>query len=569
MTSEEQYVDLVHARASALLRTACLLTAGDRLTAEDLVQAALVRAYAKRQRVRTPTATEADARRSLVRAAIRGHRDGGWRVEDGDAAGRDANRRTILDALRALPARQRAVVVLRYYDDYSEAQIADTLGSAGGAVRRDGSRALEALRRQRSEGQLRSSLETAADPVRADPELVTRVIEQSRSARRQHRRSWWLSGCAAASTALVGASLVFLDGSENSLPEPDPPRLSEVDPIMWARELPRGPPIRLAYVVDSDLHVPGKGTLLPGEAGAAIGKTSAGWLVAVERATEPRRGGQPVVTLYGILTAEGRFEPLPRDPYHGSPGVQALSPDGELFAMGGALVDVAQRRVVGRTPEDALIASQWTAIGLLYLRGLDASSWLWRPGSRPIQLPAIVWGIAATAPVGLMSSRDGCANVVQLAADGGFDVTYEGCSAGASSPVSLSPSGAYALTADLGVLDVDEEIVTPFELPSSGISGPDQLAWEDNDHFVLPVESRETTTRDRVVFVRCSIATNECERAGDEFTKSASEAILSPEEDSACLTQDRRAARHWESAESRQHRLRLGDQQRQSARAPA
>jgi RNA polymerase sigma factor (sigma-70 family) len=522
---EEQYVELVHARASALLRTACLLTAGDRLTAEDLIQIAMVRAYAKRRRGRTPTATEADARRTLVRAAIRGRRDGGRRFDDGDAAGRAANRHPILDALRALPTRQRAVAVLRYYDDYSETQIADVLGCPAGTVRRDGSRAREALGKQRSEEQLRASMEAAADPVHADPELVGRVIEQSRSARQQRRRSWWLSGCAAALTALVGASLIFLDGSEDSPPEPDLPRLIEVDPIMWARQLPRGPPIRLPYVVDGGLHVPGKGTLLPGEAGAVIGKTSAGWLVAVERFTEPRKGGLPDVTLYGILTAEGRFEPLPRDPYHGSPGVQALSPDGELFAMGGALIDVAQREVVGRTPEDALIASQWTAIGLLYRRGLDASSWLWRPGNRPIRLPAIVWEIAATAPVGLTSSRDGCTNVVHLAADGGVDATYEGCAAGASPPVSLSPSGAYALTADLDVLDVDEGTVTPFELPSSGIVEPDQLGWEDNDHFVLPVESRETMTRDRVVFVRCSTATNECERAGAEFTKPAGEAI--------------------------------------------
>jgi RNA polymerase sigma factor (sigma-70 family) len=525
VTSEDRYADFVNARASALLRTAILLTAGDRATAEELVQTALVRAYAKRRRVRTPAEAEADARRTLVRAAIRGRRDGARRVADSDPD-QSENPLTILDALRALPARQRAVVVLRYHDDYSEAQVAEAVGSATGTVRRHGTRAIETLGKQRSEEQLRSSMEAAVDPVRADVELIARVIEDSRRARRQRRQSWWLTGCgAAALIALVGAGLVYLDGSDDSLPEPDPPAFVEVDPIGWTRQLPQGPPIRLAYVANYRVHVPGRRAPLPlpRDVGMIVGKTSAGWLVTVNRTIRPRKGGLPVVLQYGLATAEGVIERLPQDPYHGSPAVQALSPDGQLFAMGGALVDVAQRRVVGRTPADAIFATEWTPTGLLYMNPEGASSWLWQPGSPPTRLPVRVWQTAETEPVGLTASRGDCTSVVRLTADGGVDVVYDGCASDASSPISLSPDGAYALTADPGVLDLDEGIVTAFELPMNGIAG--ELGWEDNDHFVFPVESRETDKRDRAVFVRCSIATRECERAGPEFTKPIPEQI--------------------------------------------
>ncbi|HEU0286546.1 MAG TPA: sigma factor-like helix-turn-helix DNA-binding protein [Nocardioidaceae bacterium] len=518
----DEFVEFVNARASALLRTAILLMAGDRAAAEELVQTAMAQAYAKRRRIRTPAATETEARRSLVRAATRGRRDGG-RSGTGDV-GQDLNRLTILDALRALPARQRATVVLRYHDDYSEAQVGSALGSSAGTVRRYGTRALELLcQRWPEEEQLRASLAAAVDPVHADPDLIARVLEQSRSARRQRRRSLWLSGCAAALVTVVGASLVYFGGSDDSSPGPDRPRLLVTDPIAWARRLPQGPPVRLAYIVDADIHLPGLRAPLPRGVGMPIGKTPEGWLVTVYSATRPGNGGQADGLRYGIVTANGSIELLPRDPYHGSVGLRALSPDGELFAMGGAVVDVERRRVIGRTPADAFYSTGWTPAGLLYASRRNASSWLWQPGSRPVAVPARLLDTAATAPVGLAESKDNCFDVVHLAADGGVAPSYDGCASGASSPVSLSPDGSHALTADMSVLDLDDETVTSFELPASSIAG---FGWEDNNHFVLPVESRETLNRDRAVFVRCSIVTHECERAGPEFTKSARVEIL-------------------------------------------
>jgi RNA polymerase sigma factor (sigma-70 family) len=523
VTSEELYAEFVNARASALLRTAILLTAGDRATAEDVVQTALAGAYAKRRRIRTPAATEADARRTLVRAVVRGRHDN---ARLNAVADRDVRRPTTLpDALRALPVRQRATIVLRYYDDYSEAQVADALGCSAGTVRRHSTRAFETLGEPwAADEQLRTSMAAAADPVRADPELVIRVIEGSRSARRRRRQTYWLTGCAAALAALVGAGVTFFDGSDDSPTEPDPPPVVDVDPIAWARQLPQGAPVRLAYLANGAIHVPDQPEPLPRQAVRPIGKTAEGWLVNVAGDARQGQGGPSVGLGYGLVTANGAIEPLPQDPYDGPPMLEALSPDGKLFAVGGALVDLGQRRVVGRTPAGALYSTGWTPVGMVYIGGPYESGWLWRPGSPPIGLPVRIWDTATNAPIALATSRHDCVNVVRLTADGDVSPIYDDCASGASSPVSLSPDGSHAVTAALDVLDVDEGTITPYGLPTRGIAG--MLAWEDDDHFVLPFETQQTATRDRAVFVRCSVTTQECERAGPEFTKPAPEQVL-------------------------------------------
>jgi RNA polymerase sigma-70 factor (sigma-E family) len=158
VSAEAEYVEFVQTRSSALLRTACLLTAGDRQAAEDLVQTALAQAYVAWWRIRESAAREAYVRRILTRAAIRRTRRRAWRAEElmaeppDDPVGDESDpvdvRLSVWPLLRALPARQRAVVVLRYYEDLSEAQIADALGCSPGTVKSHASRALATLRSQ-------------------------------------------------------------------------------------------------------------------------------------------------------------------------------------------------------------------------------------------------------------------------------------------------------------------------------------------------------------------------------------------------------------------------------------
>ncbi len=145
---------LVVARSGALLRTAYLLT-GDPHLAEDLLQVALTRTHARWHHLRSVEAGEAYVRRVLATQAVswRRRRWHGERATEvlpepgGSGDVEAADRRDVLRrALLALPPAQRAVVVLRFYDDLSEAQTAELLGVAPGTVKSRTSRALTALR---------------------------------------------------------------------------------------------------------------------------------------------------------------------------------------------------------------------------------------------------------------------------------------------------------------------------------------------------------------------------------------------------------------------------------------
>jgi RNA polymerase sigma-70 factor, ECF subfamily len=150
----EGFRALVDGRGQAMLRTAYLLT-GDWGAAEDLLQSALVVTWTRWGSLREPAAAEAYTRRTLARLSVRRWRRR-WHGErptealpeaavDGDL-GRVDDRVALAAALRQLPARQRAVVVLRFFDDLSEADTAAALGVPVGTVKSTTSRALAALR---------------------------------------------------------------------------------------------------------------------------------------------------------------------------------------------------------------------------------------------------------------------------------------------------------------------------------------------------------------------------------------------------------------------------------------
>jgi RNA polymerase sigma-70 factor (sigma-E family) len=146
---DHEFTRYVEARGGALLRTAVFLCAGDRSGAEDLVQATLVRAYVAWQRVRDEGARDAYIRRIMVRESYRRPSRAipvvvGTEQTDGHESIED--RLDLFPLLAALPRQQRAVVVLRYYEDLSEREIADALGCSPGSVKRHASRALAALR---------------------------------------------------------------------------------------------------------------------------------------------------------------------------------------------------------------------------------------------------------------------------------------------------------------------------------------------------------------------------------------------------------------------------------------
>ena len=141
----------VAARSGHLLHAAHLLT-GDRHRAEDLLQTALTRAYLRWDRIDDP---EGYVRRTLVNAHTDWWRRKPWREQPTDSLpehpGPDATssydvRDAVLAALATLSGRQRAVVVLRYYEGLSEAEIAAALGCSTGTVKSAASRAMTKLR---------------------------------------------------------------------------------------------------------------------------------------------------------------------------------------------------------------------------------------------------------------------------------------------------------------------------------------------------------------------------------------------------------------------------------------
>lgn len=164
MRDEEAFGRFVLAAYPGLLRRAYFLV-GDRGHAEDLVQSALATGYLRWRRVHEP---EAYLRTVMARTAI-GWRSRRWNgecptdplpdgVETRDAFA-DVDRFDVVRrALMSLPMEQRAVVVLRYFDDCTEAEIARVMGCSIGTVKSRASRALTALRDSgllAEEGQLR------------------------------------------------------------------------------------------------------------------------------------------------------------------------------------------------------------------------------------------------------------------------------------------------------------------------------------------------------------------------------------------------------------------------------
>ncbi|HEY2577731.1 MAG TPA: SigE family RNA polymerase sigma factor [Streptosporangiaceae bacterium] len=152
---ESGFRDYVLSRRAALLRTACLLT-GNQADAEDLLQAALAKTYTAWRRIEDRSALDGYVRRAMVNTHIswwRRRRLEEYPTDDipdrpvQDHAGEsDELHDSLSRALRRLPERMRAAVVLRYYEDMSEAEIAGVLGISLGTVKSTVSRAVAKLR---------------------------------------------------------------------------------------------------------------------------------------------------------------------------------------------------------------------------------------------------------------------------------------------------------------------------------------------------------------------------------------------------------------------------------------
>lgn len=162
------YTEFVHDQWAALYRTAFLLT-GDHQRAEDVVQTALMKVYLAWPRVVSMSHPGAYARTVVVNQLT-----SWWRLRSNSerpvltlvdqAVSTPADRavpafdeglveaRTLWGEVLVLPPRQRAVIVLRYYEDRSEAEIAEILGISAGSVKTHAHHAMATLRARLGEG---------------------------------------------------------------------------------------------------------------------------------------------------------------------------------------------------------------------------------------------------------------------------------------------------------------------------------------------------------------------------------------------------------------------------------
>ena len=153
MTGYGDFEEFVIARRGALLRTAYLLT-GDHHDAEDLVQSALVKVVPKWRRIQDHP--EPYIRKVLARESVNRWRSRRWREVPTEVLPEtmhdDSHERTaLLEDLRRLSPRQRAVLVLRYFDDLTEADTAAALGISVGTVKSHARDALARLRDKQSD----------------------------------------------------------------------------------------------------------------------------------------------------------------------------------------------------------------------------------------------------------------------------------------------------------------------------------------------------------------------------------------------------------------------------------
>jgi len=165
LASEDEFAEFVAGALPGLMRFGLVLT-GSRAAAEDLVQTALGRSW-RAWRLRRIDNPHAFVRKVMVNSYASWYRRHGLKDEiaavdqnDGmvteDESSRIDDRDDMWRALASLPPRQRAVIVLRYYEDQSEQEIAAVMGTSAGTVKSQSARALRRL----------AEILTATDPVR-------------------------------------------------------------------------------------------------------------------------------------------------------------------------------------------------------------------------------------------------------------------------------------------------------------------------------------------------------------------------------------------------------------------
>ena len=154
------FSEFVENRSHALLRTAYLMV-GDHQLAQDLLQEALIKTFIAWPNLRDPEKVDGYVRKTIVTTSVSWRRRRSFHERPAeflpDASGADdveslATHQVLVGQLRGLPPRQRAAIVLRYYEDLTVAQTAEIMGCSEGAVKSHVSIGLGKLRERMGPG---------------------------------------------------------------------------------------------------------------------------------------------------------------------------------------------------------------------------------------------------------------------------------------------------------------------------------------------------------------------------------------------------------------------------------
>lgn len=259
MEVDEPFTEYVAARWSMLYRLAVLLAGED--AADALTQTALVHAHVTWHEVREAPSADERVKEILAKAALAG---------PGDPARTTAGDRDDLwSRFSALPARQRAVLVLRCYEYLSDPEIARSLGCRVADVEAETSAALAGL--EISATDLSERLVRRAESVDVPLPPVVELLARGHDEQRRQRRRSWRRAAGVVSVVIVGlvaASVVQRVVSEGAHPS-RPTAPVAIPPSLSM--LPSGRPPRLSYTVRRSLHLSsGREVALAGRPSAIV-----------------------------------------------------------------------------------------------------------------------------------------------------------------------------------------------------------------------------------------------------------------------------------------------------------
>lgn len=526
MRDEASYVEFVAARWAALFRLAYLLTGSER-AAEDLLQTAFTKVFGSWDKVRRTESPEEYVRGVVVNGAVS---DGRRRSRRPDVI---ADRDELWLLVAALSPQQRAVVVLGYYEDLSEAEIATVLGCAQGAVESQASAALRNLRvavavqptgagmTLHDEPTLRAALSQRGERPTVPPVLVDAPVAGGRRTIRV-RRTRWATGVGAAAVVIAVAGAVTLQPDGPNSNGPGVPSSSAPARLKLA-DLPQGDPPAAPFAEGDTLYVNGVAT-----------DVEDGHLRSIVRGYDDETGAWTVAT----VRRTGRTSAVDLiDPDTGDKTVHVA--DGVI----GAVVMSADARLLGWDEGGTARVHLWnvetrTSAGTLsfpftptccddpfLLEGIDGQGMVYGFGGTTMWVvpasgdsdPAVIRGLEESAVVveagaGRLVVYTNGPDSLRIGRLDGDRFVEEARMPGAQAVLSWDDQRvAYVDTDAVHIRDLATHGVTTIQLPSDATPNG-ALIWEDSTNLLVQVQASAGEAGGNA-WLRCIAETGRCELA--------------------------------------------------------